>query len=410
LMAHVLRRTYHLYRGDVAAAKREEDIFDDMAAQYGSRWVADSVSVLEIVPYHLAGDVLGLKRALHRVERLAVISQGLATQREIIRAMYEGHRGRPEYALEIYAANAEHLAPFANGMWAAARGHQAECLNTVGRHREALALCTEARAHLTAEDRVYVFAYQQLERESALALAGLGQLEEATTLCEMLLDESDRHSNELVRGLLHHDRAQIACVARDTEAFELHLDAAKRSFVSIGNPALLGKVKRLFERGRALGLVVAPRVSGGHSEDTAPMFNERAEHLLHEAVQTVGAASACVYSLAAGRIILAASYGNMQITGSFQKEIARIVESLEEEPTEERVASVLSTIPTDVCALRTLIPLVACVKKDHPVLFGILVLGQCDNPDAIGQLNVSELALGLWDNDETSVLTPTQAI
>src|SRR5690606_6960260 len=147
---------------------------------------------------HLAADVLGLKRTLHRVERLVDMAPSLAIYREVVRAMYEGHRGRPDRALAIYASIEHELAPFAAPIWAAARSHQAECLNMLGRPAEALAVCEAACAQLRPADRVYVFAYQQLERETAVALAALGRGAEAVQLMDGLMDECARYDNPLV--------------------------------------------------------------------------------------------------------------------------------------------------------------------------------------------------------------------
>ncbi|HEY6878903.1 MAG TPA: hypothetical protein VI299_12825, partial [Polyangiales bacterium] len=159
LLTHFLRRTYHLYRGDLVSAKSEEARFDETAATFGSRWLADVVAVLEFLPYHLAGDVLALKRTLSRIERLEAIAPRLSGYREIIRAMYEGHRGRPDLALKIYEQMGDELDPFKVPVWASARAHQAECLNALGRPDEALQVCERARAQLTLADRIYVHAY-----------------------------------------------------------------------------------------------------------------------------------------------------------------------------------------------------------------------------------------------------------
>ena len=180
------------------------------------------------MPYHWARDVLGLKRTLHRIEQLVAIAPGLATHREVIRAMYEGHRGRPDLALTIYASIDEQLAPFTNPIWSAARSHQAECLNMLGRPAEALEVCEEARSHLTSADRATCLptSSSSVNRRwhspgSAASRGRLGSSRLARGMRAL--------RNPLVRGLLHHDRARVACAARDREAFAAHWKRPRES-------------------------------------------------------------------------------------------------------------------------------------------------------------------------------------
>ncbi|HEY6881281.1 MAG TPA: protein kinase, partial [Polyangiales bacterium] len=292
LMAHLLRSKYFLHRGDLTAAKQEEDLFHAMAARHGSRWTADLMAALEFVPYHLTADVLNLKRTLRRCEQLVAIAPGIATCREVVRAMYEGHRGRPDLALSIYAQLDEALTPFSDPSWSLARGHQAECLNTLGQHERALAVCEAARAQLGPEDRAYVFAHQQLERETALALAGLGRIDEAVQLNEALIAECAPFENPLINGLLHFDRARIACLARDCDAFEEHAALAQKAFTYTGNPALIARGRRLLEMARALGLVT---VREQVASRLGLVRNVRAERVLEQLVELSGANSACLY-------------------------------------------------------------------------------------------------------------------
>lgn len=399
LMAHFLRRTYYLYRGEVLLAQQAEERFDDMAARVGSRWVADVTSVSEIAPFHLSGDVLGLKRALHRIDRLVPIAPNLAMQREIIRAMYEGHRGRPERALAIYASIEAGLEPFRTAGWSAARAHQAESLNALGRHVEALAVCEQARAQLTPADRVYVFAYQQLERESAHALAGLGRIEEATELSERLLAECAGYDNPLAIGLLHHDRARIAYVARDRRAFERHVQAAKEAFFATGNPALLAKVRRLRARGVAAALLVdTPQPYQQDQTEVSVLDRERAEQVLNEVVRALQPGVAFLYLVAHGGAELVARHGESNLGSSIYDQLANLVQTLEdgldagEECQVHNVESILGS-PVKV------VPLVA-YEGTRGDLVGLLVLEHCYDSIALAELDVEALAATLRGNDE----------
>jgi tetratricopeptide (TPR) repeat protein len=399
-MALFLRRTYYLYRGEVGRAQEAEDRFDDMAARVGSRWVADMASVAEIVPYHLSGDVLGLKRALHRIDRLVPIAPNLAVQRETIRAMYEGHRGRPDRALAIYASLEADLMPFCTQGWAAARAHQAECLNAIGRHADALAICEQARAQLTQADRAYVFAYQQLERESAHALAGLGRLDEASSLAERLLAECAGHDNPLALGLLHHDRARIACVARDRQAFERHFHAAREAFTATANPALITKIRRLQERGIAASLLVggSRAASALERDDLSLLERERAEQVLGEAVRLLQPGAASLYLVVRGRAALVARHGNPTPCPSVRSKLAELLSSESRRSRE----SGIQTLPG---ATAKIVPLVTHPEEPPGTLVGLLVLEHCYESAALSALDVEELAALLQGDDDGETAT-----
>ncbi|HEY6878068.1 MAG TPA: protein kinase [Polyangiales bacterium] len=405
LIAALLRSIYHLYRGDLAVAKREAARFDELAAVIGSRWTIDVIAATEFVPYHLAGDVLGLKRALHRVERLVAIAPRLSIYREVISAMYEGHRGRPDLALKIYAALDAELAPFSNPIWAQARSHQAECLNTLGKHAEALAICQAARAALTAEDRPFVFAYQQLERESALALAGLGQLEEAARLCDALIAECAAYDNPLVQGLLHRDRARIACAARDREAFELHTQATTAAFATTKNPALIARGKRLYELGRAAGVAAAlPSQSEQSGSSLKLERSVRAARILDDVVQATGASAACLYMMLRNKAVLSARHGDSELLDGLSRDASKLLKTLHEGMAIDEVTRALANMGAAVSDTRRFIPLLVGREGNRQQLIALIVLGACEFPLDMTHLDLSEIASELVQDEETELL------
>ncbi|HEY6880785.1 MAG TPA: protein kinase [Polyangiales bacterium] len=405
LMAHLLRSKYYLHRGDLAGAKREGERFDEMAAKYGSRWTADVMAACEFTPYHLAGDVLGLKRTLHRIERLAAVSPGLATHREVIRAMYEGHRGRPDLALEIYRTIDAQIAPFEDPTWSLARGHQAECLNMLGRHSQALSVCEVARAQLHADDRPWVFAYQQLERETAQALTGLGRIEEAVQLAEALIAECAPYDNPLISGLLHYDRARIACVARDSEAFERHAEAAKSIFASTANPALIARGKRLFELGRAVGLVQAlPSFQEQAGARFGLVRNLRAERVLDDFVQNTGTSSACLYLMVNGRAVRSAQHGDASHIAPLHRDVSRLVRTLHEDSDEDDIARALGSLPLALRESHRVLPLLANNDNGEPQLVALLVVGDADRSLACTQTDLTQIASELVQEENTELI------
>ncbi|HEY6877490.1 MAG TPA: hypothetical protein VI299_05695, partial [Polyangiales bacterium] len=401
MMAHLLRSKYHLHRGNLEGAKQEAALFDAMAARYGARWTADLMAAVEFAPYHLAGDVLGLKRTLHQFERLVAIAPKLATYREVVRAMYEGHRGRPDLALSIYAALDDALAPFSDPSWSLARGHQAECLNILGRHAQALAVCEAARAQLSPGDRIYVFAYQQLERESAQALAGLGRIAEAVQTSDSLLAECAGFDNPLINGLLHYDRARIACVARDLEAFERHASAAREAFASTANPALHARSKRLLELGRAAGLVaLAPTPQAGMR--LGLVRNARAERALDEVVETSGAGMACLYLMVNGNAVLSAQHGQTEEVDSVHRAVTSMFTKLDV-TSERALVNVMRQLPSKLQGALQVLPLFASNDNDTPKLVAMLVLSDSANPASVSQLDLGQIASELILDDDTEL-------
>src|SRR5690606_5091441 len=114
----------------------------------------------------------------------------------------------------------------------------------------------------------FVMAYQQLERERAIALAGLGHVAQAANLLDELLDKYGELDQPLLIGLLHRDRARVALLDRDRDAFFMHADEARVRFRTARNPALVAQSRRLSEQAQRVGLEAeSVRGSQDFSED-----------------------------------------------------------------------------------------------------------------------------------------------
>ena len=155
IFAQALRRAHYLYRGHTTKAQDAEDRLDAMAAHYGYRWVPDALAILDMVPYHPRGRPRRHSSGSCTTPNSSCLwRRSLGSYRDIVRAMYEGHRGQPERALALYEALGETIQPFRNPAWSHAQGHRAECLNALGRHDEAHRVCQEALSHLDARGAV----------------------------------------------------------------------------------------------------------------------------------------------------------------------------------------------------------------------------------------------------------------
>ncbi|HEY6878887.1 MAG TPA: protein kinase [Polyangiales bacterium] len=408
MQAQFLRWQHQLHRGDLAAAKLEEERFDEMSAQFGTRWATDVHSAFAFTPFHLTADVLGLKRTLHRMELVLPLVPNMATTFSIVRAMYEGHRGRPDLALRIYDELGDRIAPWQDCTWAKGTAHKAECLNSLGRHREALAVCEAARAQLSEADRPFVFTYQQLERESALALAGLGRFAEAVELADKLLAECAGSDNLLIRGLLHFDRARIARRAGDDAAFETHALAAKADLAATRNPSGIARVNRLFDATRGAAVSGSDAATDGYTstlgEFIDPARRSKAERALKEFVTTVEARTAQLYVVVYGRPVLCAQHGAGVFETRFEPDIARVAAKLDRERPAPVVSEALSHVPTELGQTGRLIPLVAPRAAGQSQLVALVALGQCERPDAISELNLVAIANELSEVDVATEL------
>jgi tetratricopeptide (TPR) repeat protein len=407
IFAQALRRAHFLYRGHTKQAKDAEDRLDAMAARYGYRWVPDALSILDMVPYHLAGDLVGLKRVLYRIQELLPIAPTLGSYRDIVRAMHEGHRGQPEQALARYEELGTRIAPLSHPAWSHAHAHKAECLNALGRHQEALAVCEEAMRNVGRRSRDFPMAYEQLERESALALAGLGRSAEAAARLDELLEFHRDDSHPLLLGLLHRDRARIAGLADEAHIAAAHCHAACAEFAVTGNPTLLAQARRL----AALysPSAVAPSTS---AEQRVPqeisllnsVAGERlslvAERALEHVARLSGASRAFLYTLEGGSPVLAGSLGEDEPEPSLEKTVlAWLARTHDDSPPTSGPTSIRRPLdPPDP----TLLPLFASSDQRGRTV-AVLALYGCDRLHELTPERLSHIAAALRGSVTTAV-------
>jgi tetratricopeptide (TPR) repeat protein len=411
VLAQALRRAHYLYRGETNKAQQAEEQLDAMAARYGYRWVADALAVLDFVPHHLAADIVGLKRVLHRTQQLLPIAPTLSSYMDILRAMYEGHRGQPERALALYEELTERVRPFTHPAWSYAHAHRAECLNAVGRHQEALLVCEEALRAVGQRARVFVLAYQQLERESAIALAGLGRTDEAAALLDELLELHRADSHPLLLGLLHRDRARVARIAGEEAAFGAHCQAACAEFVSTGNPTLLAQARRLAGPGkpgrRLLGGLsdeqANPEVSLLHSVAGEPLVVV-AERALEHVAKLSGASQALLYTVENGLPVLAGSFGGAKVHPTLVSRIEHWLAGLESEitATSDRAVTSQPSQPADPA----LLPLVITRGGQNRTV-GVVAAYGCQTLHDLTPDRLSEIAAALRGSAATAVAHKT---
>jgi hypothetical protein len=251
-----IRANYYAGRGERARYEHEREELDVFAAQSGSTWRQDVlIPRSEWWTAALSEDVLGLKRAAHQLEELAVDHPALAGTRDIAQACYLNERGRAAEAVERYGVRLEILcrdpAVFAMRFVAAF----ARILRAAKQPARARALCEMALANKTPADREFTSFVFFAELELALAHADLGECERAAADLDALIAAQAHHDNALVHGLAHRARAQVAAMQADSVSFQQHLYAMKEWFARTANPALVAQVQRLSDEGRRAGLL-----------------------------------------------------------------------------------------------------------------------------------------------------------
>ncbi|HEY6881012.1 MAG TPA: hypothetical protein VI299_23465, partial [Polyangiales bacterium] len=253
-------------------------------------------------------------------------------------------------------------------------------------------------------DRIYVHAYLQLERESAIALAALGRSEEAVQQIDALIAEYEPYGNPLVTGLLHYDRGRIACTMRDREAFERHSELTVNAFTPLGNPALLARAKRLTDFGRTAGLVeVVPSFQDEEeAAQSGVVPNSRAQRVIEEVIHASGAQWARLYLVLHGRAVLGAQHGDGERISrrELEREIKEIATALRSGASEQDISVMLRAARSGSGATRRHIPLVTKYDPDdHPELVAMLVLGGNTRAFDLGRLELAELASELVSRD-----------
>ncbi|MEY4579686.1 MAG: hypothetical protein RL701_4389 [Pseudomonadota bacterium] len=383
--AEFLRFAFHLSRGELSAANAPREAMDQLTALHGSVWIADLLVALEFVPFHLSGDVLGLKRSVELLQTLVPVHPELTLHLEIARAMYLGHLQRPERALQIYASIAAQIEPFEDPYWSQAQGHWAQCLNQVGQYAQALERCHAALDAIAADKEDFVVAYQQLEREAAVALSGLGRHAEAALLLDQLLAVFGREEQPLIVGLLHRDRARVAAAAGDAPTFQTHAVAVHDRFRSTGNPALIAQLRGLDELAKRAGLglhamadpeqLISKQLSLLHSLESThvePMIV--AQRVLDHVVELVGATRARLYVTRAKAAELSAQRGPDTWAEPLAADISELIASLDQEAETVFGSTDDLSVTAGPSARHTLVPLLLDVAG-KPAVMGVLALG-----------------------------------
>jgi len=257
--AEAIRAFHYGLRGDRVRSDEHQARAEARALLGGVSWSA--VVLLNARAYAvclLSDDLLELVRLRNEFERLAHLSPGLAAQHRATEADLLRLRGRPGEALPIYA---EVLASEA-GRRLATHGFicawYARALLESGDAARAKTTCEAVLRELADDDFTFLSSRTIVEQQLALAEATLGNGQRAAHILDALVMRHAATQNPLLLGSLERDRAHVALLARDQDAFERSFAAMQAWFRATQTPGLIQQCDQLLARAVRAGVRPAP--------------------------------------------------------------------------------------------------------------------------------------------------------
>jgi hypothetical protein len=215
---------------------------------------------LQMSACFIATDLLGVKRMLDSLEKLAVGHRGWQSMWHYGQSCYRYLSGDLEEALDRVHAGFAVAEPGRNLPWGFLAALQIKLLRELGRTDEAIARAQEytERAH-TDE---LTMAQRFILMESSLAFAAAGQSDRALAILEPLTQHIESlGARGLALGMFYEARARIAILMRDRESFASAAERCSTEYQRGRNPAVSAKFARLMDEARQYDLVPAEAAS-----------------------------------------------------------------------------------------------------------------------------------------------------
>ncbi|MET0592900.1 MAG: protein kinase [Polyangiaceae bacterium] len=246
MIACQLRLLYYTLRGELALAAPFQEQVELHAAHVGSAWQVETWAVLALALLH-CGPLRDPDAGTRAVDRLELVTRAVPELRKYARFARESLllASGDMTALEAFAEENARYAPRKHRGWAARQALLARAYNELGRFEDAKDVCEHAQKATNESDRAYVMLFLHIDRELALAEAGLGQTDRAMGRLDALIEHFASSDHPLVHGLLHEARAHIAWSAGDTENYERSLAEVERWYRPTGTPALIETCEQL---------------------------------------------------------------------------------------------------------------------------------------------------------------------
>jgi hypothetical protein len=215
---------------------------------------------LQMSACFIATDLLGVKRMLDSLEKLAVGHRGWRPMWHYGQSCYRYLSGDLEEALERVHAGFEVAVPGRNMPWGFLAAQQIKLLRELGRTDEAIA---RAQAHMErAHADELTMAQRFILMESSLAFAAAGQSDRALAILEPATQHIESiGAHGLALGVFYEARARIAISMRDREGFARAAERCASEYQRGRNPAVSAKFARLMDEARQYELAPAEAAS-----------------------------------------------------------------------------------------------------------------------------------------------------
>jgi tetratricopeptide (TPR) repeat protein len=268
-----VRRAYYLRQGDWREAERCRDRIERLRVQSVRRPpMVDTSARLELDTSAHAGDLLGVRRAMARMESMIALHPGYAVYAHFGPAMIEHLKGNNEAALQHLERALAMVRPGRHPTWAWIAGSRIEVLIALGRYREAeqagLAYVKEGTA---AGLRVML---DHITVALALAQAKLGDFDSAIEHLDHAVEyRESMGSAGLNLGWAYEVRARVAIWMRDQRAFTRAAAACAREYgYGRGGTTFGPKYEALRAEARQAGLHSASELPPAPDEDAPSTY------------------------------------------------------------------------------------------------------------------------------------------
>jgi tetratricopeptide (TPR) repeat protein len=246
--AERIRMIYYARRGDAERAEECRRRIELQAIQGGTVWQGEWFSVpLEGLAGATWSDLVGVRRAMERLERLAQEVPALSSMRDSARVAYHFRRGEFARAAKLGARYVAAYPPHTLVGWAPGYGIIALSYIEIGQIDRARRLCEEALSGVSKEDLSYFVMYAPLEVAYATSLAVSGEYERAKQIVANRIESLRAHGEHASIVNLYQYQARMAQLVDDDAGVAQSLQAMREAALTSGLPAVILLADRVAE-------------------------------------------------------------------------------------------------------------------------------------------------------------------
>ena len=237
--------TYYLLRGDVERANHFRRLLDLKAIENGSSWQVEWVAVpLEGLAAVVWTDLLGMRRALDRLDRLIEQEPGFERMRDTISIPYLFRRGDYAQVTQVGEEFMRRTPPLTRIGWSMSYAMIALAYVELGNAARALAICEAALSHVTEADREYFVMYTALEAAYAAALALSGDFDRAYEILRARSARMAASDEPLCVAVMYEYRIKVARMRGDRDELDKAIEALSAAALLSRNPGIVALAHR----------------------------------------------------------------------------------------------------------------------------------------------------------------------